>query len=144
MKSVSLKFLQKDKNKVAERGRLPGLYLVLALLWTSCVADPNVQQEPMTVNNFIISTVLWFLAGLGIFWALVLKPQQIEQARKEEALNSLKKGVRVLTSGGLYGKVVEVSKEEIVVEIARGVEVKFHPEHVQPMAIPNNKGKVLK
>jgi preprotein translocase subunit YajC len=106
------------------------------MMCTACAADPNVQQE-MTLNNFIISTVLWFLAGVGIFWALVWKPQQIEQARKEETLNSLKKGVRVMTGGGIYGKILEVGKEEISIEIARGVEVKVHHDHVQPIAVPN-------
>lgn len=87
----------------------------------------------MTTNNFIISTVLWFLMGLGVFWLLVLKPQQIEAQKREEALKSLKRGSKVVTNCGIYGTVVDVHSDVIIIEIARGVNVRVQPDVVQPV-----------
>ena len=74
--------------------------------------------------------------GLGIFWLLVLKPQQIEAQKKEEALKSLKRGSKVITNCGIYGTVVDINKDVIIVEIAKGVNVRMLPDVVQPATAP--------
>ena len=106
---------------------------ISTLLLSAC--ETPASQEPMSTNNFIISTVLWFLMGLGVFWILVLKPQQIEAQKKEEALKSLKKGSKVITNSGIFGTVVDVNKDVIIVEIAKGVNVRMQPDVVQPVTV---------
>ncbi len=111
--------------------RLFGFSILILTLFTACA--PENTGESMSLNSFITSTVLWFLAGLGIFWALVLKPQQVEQQKREAAVASFKNGVKVMLANGIYGKIVDVEKDEVSVEIAKGVNVKVHPDYVQPV-----------
>ena len=111
------------------------LLCVSVLLFVAC--QPPDSQQPMTTNNFIISTVLWFLMGLGVFWLLVLKPQQIEAQRKEAALKSLKRGSKVVTNSGIYGTVTDVHSDVIIVEIAKGMNVRMQPDAVQPVTAPS-------
>jgi queuine tRNA-ribosyltransferase len=60
---------------------------------------------------------------LGIFFFLVIRPQQRERKRREEMLSSLKKGDRVVTTGGLIGTIVGVSEQTLILKIADSVRV---------------------
>jgi len=60
---------------------------------------------------------------LGIFFFLVIRPQQRERRRREEMLATLKKGDRVVTTGGLIGTIVGVSEQTLTLKIADSVRV---------------------
>ena len=69
--------------------------------------------------------VLMF-AVLGLFlWIIVLRPQKKERDERQRVLNSVKKGDRVVTIGGVHGKVSDVDDAHnlIKVEIAPKVTV---------------------
>jgi preprotein translocase subunit YajC len=60
---------------------------------------------------------------LGIFFFLVIRPQQRERRRREEMLASLKKGDRVVTSGGLIGTIVAVTDRRVSLKLGDSVRV---------------------
>ncbi len=60
---------------------------------------------------------------LVIFYFLVIRPQQRERRRREEMLAALKKGDRVVTSGGLIGTVVGVSPQRVTLKLGDSVRV---------------------
>ena len=60
-----------------------------------------------------------------IFYLLVFRPQQKRQKEHRAMLSSLKKGDRVLTTGGMYGTVVGVDESTAVLRIAENVKVEF-------------------
>jgi len=60
---------------------------------------------------------------LGIFFFLVIRPQQRERQKREHMLSSLKKGDRVITSGGLIGTIVNLGDQTVVLKIADSVRV---------------------
>jgi preprotein translocase subunit YajC len=67
--------------------------------------------------------VLW--GGLAaIFYFLVLAPQNKQRKQLQELINSLKKGDKVLTTGGIYGTVQGVEAEVVYLKIAENVKVK--------------------
>jgi len=53
-----------------------------------------------------------------VFYFLVIAPQQTRE-RTQEMLSTLKKGDRVLTSGGIYGTIQSVEAEVVYLKIAR-------------------------
>ena len=59
-----------------------------------------------------------------IFYFLILRPQKKREEERKEMLNRLKKGDRVLTSGGLIGTIHAVEPNEIVIEVADKVRVR--------------------
>jgi preprotein translocase subunit YajC len=60
----------------------------------------------------------------GIFYFLLIRPQQKRMKEHQAMLGALVKGDEVVTSGGIVGKVTKVEAgENVVVEIAKGVEV---------------------
>ena len=60
-----------------------------------------------------------------IFYFLLIRPQQQHQKRRKEMLETLKKGDRVVTVGGIYGMLKEVREDTLVVRIADNVNVKM-------------------
>jgi preprotein translocase subunit YajC len=61
-----------------------------------------------------------------IFYFLLIRPQQKKTKEHREMISSLKKGDRIITSGGLHGRITGVKEAEnvLVVEIADKVRVK--------------------
>ena len=56
----------------------------------------------------------------GIFYMLLIRPQQKRVKEQRLAIDAVKKGDEVVTSGGHIGKVVKVSDHEVEVEFAAG------------------------
>jgi preprotein translocase subunit YajC len=57
------------------------------------------------------------LGMILIFYFLLIRPQMKENKRRKEMLASVKKHDRVITSGGIYGVVVSVGDNEVVVKV---------------------------
>lgn len=65
------------------------------------------------------------LVAMGlIFWFLIIRPQMKRQKEHQQKVSSMKKGDKVVTAGGLVGKVVKVDDDYADIEIAQGVRVK--------------------
>ena len=62
-----------------------------------------------------------------IFYFLLIRPQQKKTKEHREMISNLKKGDRIVTSGGLHGRITGIKESEgvIVVEIADKVRVKI-------------------
>jgi preprotein translocase subunit YajC len=60
---------------------------------------------------------------LGIFFFLVIRPQQRERRNREQMLAALKKGDRITTSGGLIGTIVNVTDRRVTLKLGDSVRV---------------------
>jgi preprotein translocase subunit YajC len=68
----------------------------------------------------------FFLVLLAMFvflYFLIIRPQRQQQRRHAEMLNELKVGDEVITSGGIYGEVVQLDTERVMLEIDEDVRV---------------------
>lgn len=72
-----------------------------------------------------------------VFYFMLLRPQMLQQRRYREMLRRLKKGDRVLTRGGLYGVVIEIKDNHLMLELAQNVRVRADRTAVQSVV---NKG----
>ena len=60
----------------------------------------------------------------GIFYFLLIRPQQKKAKQHKQLLASLKKGDRVVSSGGLHGVVTGIAEDVVTMEIAPKIRVK--------------------
>lgn len=61
-----------------------------------------------------------------VFYFLIIRPQQKKQKVVQDMLSAIKKGDRVLTSGGILGVVTNIANDqEVDIEIATGVTIKL-------------------
>ena len=59
-----------------------------------------------------------------VFYFLLIRPQQTKAKEHSDMLSNLKRNDDVITSGGIYGKVVTLTDKVVVLEIAPKVQVK--------------------
>lgn len=70
-------------------------------------------------------TFLLFLGGLFVvFYFFFLRPQQKKQKDTKKMQEDLKTGDSVVTAGGFHGKVITTEADVIVVELAKGTNVR--------------------
>jgi preprotein translocase subunit YajC len=72
---------------------------------------------------FLIN-ILPIAAIFLVFYFLVIAPANKQRRKTQEMLTSLKKGDRVLTSGGIYGTIQGVEPDVVYLKIAENVKVK--------------------
>lgn len=62
---------------------------------------------------------------IGLLYVLFIRPQKKEQEKRNAMLAALKKGDHIVTLGGIYGTIVDISDKNLVVKVADKVEIKF-------------------
>ena len=66
----------------------------------------------------------------GIMYFLVIRPQSKKQREHENLLNNLKSGDKIITQGGLVGRITNVEKEILTLDLGDRVRVKVMRTHV--------------
>lgn len=73
----------------------------------------------------MISTLVFFALIFVVFYFMILRPQQKRAKERQKMLDSLKKGDKVITSGGMHGKVVNVDETTVLLEAGDNIKLKF-------------------
>ena len=81
------------------------------------------------------TTMLPLILIFVIFYFLLIMPQRKKQRAHQEMMRNVKKGDKVITSGGVYGTINRVKQNYVEVEVASGVTIR-----VQRNSIPNLRG----
>lgn len=72
----------------------------------------------------LVSSLLPFLLIILVFYFLILRPQQKRQKERQKLLESIKKGDKVVTSGGIHGTVEGIEDKTVLVKISDNTKVK--------------------
>lgn len=73
----------------------------------------------------MINAIWPFILMGGIFYFMLWRPQKKEQQKRQNMLESLKKGDKIITIGGMYGTITNISEKKVTVEVAENVEINF-------------------
>jgi preprotein translocase subunit YajC len=70
--------------------------------------------------------MLPFVAMIGVFYFLIIRPQMKRQKNEKNFQTTVTKGIKVITSSGIHGKIVEINDNDntIVIETGAG-KIKF-------------------
>lgn len=69
-------------------------------------------------NSFI-----WLILFFALMYFLMIRPQQKQKKQRQELLDNLEKGDKVVTIGGIHGKIVSLTDDDMVLEIAPNTRV---------------------
>ncbi len=69
--------------------------------------------------------LIMMLAIFAIFYFLLIRPQQKRMKEHKKMVDEIKKGDRIVTAGGIYGTIENVSPNTLTVKIAEGTKVKI-------------------
>ena len=70
---------------------------------------------------------------IGIFYMLLIRPQQKREKQKKELLNNLRKNDYVLAAG-MYGRITDIQEDVITLEVAKDTQVKVNRSYVIGLA----------
>ena len=65
------------------------------------------------------------IAIVLVAYFFILRPEQTRRKKQTQFIVSLKKGDKVVTAGGLHGKVVSVEGDVVTLDVDRGTKIKF-------------------
>ncbi len=83
------------------------------------------QATGMPGTGDFIGMILPLVAIMGVFYFLLIRPQQRKMKDHQEMLKKVGKGDTIITTGGLIGKVLKiVDDSELQVEIGENVKVR--------------------
>ncbi len=68
-----------------------------------------------------------------IFYFLLIRPQQKKTKEHRQMIENLKTGDRIVTSGGIHGRITGISENALTVEIAEKVRVKVNRGNVSAL-----------
>ena len=80
-----------------------------------------------------IASLLPLVVIFAVFYFMMIRPQQLQQKKYREMISRLKKGDRVLTRGGLYGVILEIKDNDLMLELAQNVRVRADRTAVQSL-----------
>ena len=75
-------------------------------------------------------TFVPFVLIFVIFYFLLILPQQKRQKKLRTMLDALKKGDKVVTSGGIWGTITNLGKHTVTVQVADNTKVKMQRESI--------------
>jgi preprotein translocase subunit YajC len=67
----------------------------------------------------------WIILVFVVMYLLLIRPQQQQQKKTSEMLKTLKRGDRVVTSGGIIGSVIGVDDGKVVLRVSDDVKMEF-------------------
>ena len=95
------------------------LHIALSLLLAQDAALPGPRpSNPMEI-------VFPLLLGVAFVYFFIIRPQKREQEEKQQLLSALKKNDRVLTTGGMYGTIVNIKEDEVTLRVDDQAKVKI-------------------
>jgi preprotein translocase subunit YajC len=76
------------------------------------------QQSPGGLGSALGSPLIMMIIVMGIFYVMLILPQQRQRKKLQQMLSALKAGDKVITNGGIYGTIVGIDGEAVIMKIA--------------------------
>ncbi|MBN1185914.1 MAG: preprotein translocase subunit YajC [Bacteroidales bacterium] len=89
----------------------------MELLNVLLMAPPKEGQSPY--GNFIFLALLIF-----VFYFFMIRPQSKRQKELKNFRESLTKGDKIITTGGIYGKIAEIHETTVIIEVEEKIRLK--------------------
>lgn len=70
------------------------------------------------------SSLIFMVVIIAIFYFFMIRPQQKKQKQILKAREAMQNGDKVITAGGIHGRIKEVQTEYFLIEISSGVTIK--------------------
>ena len=104
--------------------------------------SPAYAQGADGAGGFDVGFLLPMVLIFGVFYMLLIRPQQKKTKQHRELLEALRRGDRIITNGGLIGLITKVvDTNELIVEIAEGVRVRVARSMVSTVMAKTEPGR---
>jgi preprotein translocase subunit YajC len=99
---------------------LTGMLLTLLAVLGGCVLPEGAEEG----GGFDWTIIIFIVLLVGIFYFLIIRPQRRQQKKHQELMLELKRGDKVVTTGGIYGVVETMSDDSVVLKVESGATIR--------------------
>ena len=78
------------------------------------------QQAPPPSNTMMMVP---FIILIAVMIAISVRTSSKEKKKREEMMNSIRKGTKIMTTGGIIGEIAEVQKDQFMLKVANNVQI---------------------
>ena len=111
-------------NKVLKTGLLAVLLVSVLIFAGGCTELAGTDSEASGWES--TWPMLVFLVVIFVFfWFVMIRPQRKRQKEHQEMMESLNKGDKVITAGGIYGTIESVNDDNVVLKIEGGTTIRI-------------------
>ena len=96
-------------------------------------SDAGQQQAPPPSGTMMM---IPFIILIGVMIAISLRTSSKEKKKREEMMNSIRKGTKIMTSGGILGEIAEVQKDQFLLKVANNVQIAISRSAVAQVITP--------
>ena len=83
-----------------------------------------------SVGEQLAQMLPMFILIVVIFYFVIYRPQKQQREKHKVMLDQLKKGDKVVTSGGIWGTVTNLGKETVTLQVAENAKIKVTRDHI--------------
>lgn len=94
-------------------------------------AAGNQGQAPSGMGNY--SGLIMIVALIAIFYFMMIRPQQKRQKKLREERAAMTEGTKVVTAGGIHGKIAGIKENTFIVAISDNVKITVEKTSVYPI-----------
>ena len=91
------------------------------------------QQAPPPSNTMMMVP---FIILIGVMIAISIRTSSKEKKKREEMMNSIRKGTKIMTTGGILGEIAEVQKDQFLLKVANNVQIAISRTAVAQVITP--------
>ena len=102
---------------------MTGMFLMVLAQAPAPALAPSVgEQLSQMLPMFVLIVV--------IFYFVIYRPQKQQREKHQALISQLKKGDKVVTSGGIWGTVTNVGKETVTLQVAENAKIRVARDHI--------------
>ena len=97
-------------------------------------------QQGQSGQDGLVSTLMLIVPMILIFYFFIIRPQSKQAKQHKSFIDSLRPGDKIITSGGIWGKIKAVSDTTVDIEIAKQTKIRLNKGQIagrQPGSTPD-------
>ncbi|MGB2814079.1 MAG: preprotein translocase subunit YajC [Dehalococcoidales bacterium] len=102
-------------------GLMTGIMVAFLATLSGCVLPPEGAEES---GGFDWTLIIFVVLLVAIFYFLIIRPQRRQQKKHQELMQEMKRGDKVVTTGGIFGVVESLSDDSVVLKIESGATIR--------------------
>ena len=103
------------KYKILVLGTIAGLLSGLLAFTGGCIPTEEGGEAV-----FDWTWIVFLVLIVGVFYFILIRPQQKRQKEHRQMMDELQRGDKVITAGGIYGRVESVSDDTVIIKVESG------------------------
>jgi preprotein translocase subunit YajC len=104
-------------------------------------AEAGKQAADPCAGGGSTGMIIWMVLLFALMYFMLIRPQKKQRETHQKLIESLKKGDRVVTSGGMLGTIAGITENTVIIEVSDGVKVKVQKSHVAGLQTDPNAAK---